>query len=72
MLKLVVRFLNKMHRGILICGGFALFMLLGAFLLMLPFCQTGTREISFVDAHPAKGILQMVGTLLYIRVWLHR
>ena len=25
-----------------------------------------------MDAHPAKGILQMVGTLLYIRVWLHR
>ena len=25
-----------------------------------------------MDAHPAKGIFQMVGTLLYIRVWLHR
>ena len=25
-----------------------------------------------MDAHPAKGILHMVGTLLYIRVWLHR
>ena len=50
MLMLVVRFLSKMHRGILICGGFALFMLLGAFLLMLPFSQTGTRDVSFVDA----------------------
>ena len=50
MLMLVVRFLSKMHRGILICGGFALFMLLGAFLLMLPFSQTGTRYVSFVDA----------------------
>ena len=25
-----------------------------------------------MDAHPAKGILQMIGTLLYVRIWLHR
>lgn len=48
--KRLIRFLSKMHRGVLICGGFALFMLLGAFLLMLPFSQTGRSEVSFVDA----------------------
>lgn len=48
--RMVIRVLNKMHRGILICGGFALFMLFGAFLLMLPWAQTGTREVSFIDA----------------------
>jgi len=46
----IIHFLNKLHRGVLICGGFALFMLLGALLLMLPFAQSGTRSISFIDA----------------------
>lgn len=42
--------LNKLHRGILICGGFALFMLAGSLLLLLPWAQTGTRSVSFIDA----------------------
>lgn len=46
----IIHFLNKLHRGVLICGGFALFMLLGAILLMMPFAQSGTRSISFIDA----------------------
>lgn len=48
--KVIFQALNRIHRGVLICGGFALFMLLGALLLMLPLSQSGTREISFVDA----------------------
>lgn len=50
MMKRIVMVLNHMHRGVLICGGFALFMLLGALLLMLPWAQTGTKEVSFIDA----------------------
>lgn len=50
MTKVIFQALNRIHRGVLICGGFALFMLLGALLLMLPLSQSGTREISFVDA----------------------
>ncbi len=50
MTKSIIAWLNRLHRGVLICGGFALFMFLGAFLLMLPIAQTGTREVSFVDA----------------------
>lgn len=50
MLKLIIQVLNRLHRGVLICGGFALFMFLGALLLMLPWAHTGTREVSFVDA----------------------
>lgn len=42
--KRLIRFLSKMHRGVLICGGFALFMLLGAFLLMLPFRRPAGRR----------------------------
>ena len=42
--------LNKLHRGVFICGGFALFMLLGALLLMIPWAQTGRQSVSFVDA----------------------
>lgn len=50
MMKSIIAALNRLHRGVLICGGFALFMLFGAFLLMLPIAQTGTKEVSFVDA----------------------
>ena len=50
MMKSVIAWLNRLHRGVLICGGFALFMLFGALLLMLPMAQTGTKEVSFVDA----------------------
>ena len=50
MLKLMIQFFSKLHRGVLICGGFALFMLLGGLLLMLPIAQTGTKDISFIDA----------------------
>ena len=42
--------LSQLHRGVLICGGFAVFMLFGALLLMLPISQTGTKEVSFLDA----------------------
>ncbi len=42
--------LNKLHRGVFICGGFALFMLLGALLLMIPWAQTGRQSVSFIDA----------------------
>ena len=42
--------LSQLHRGVLICGGFAAFMLFGALLLMLPISQTGTKEVSFLDA----------------------
>ena len=50
MIRQLVQAMNHLHRGVLICGGFALFMLLGALLLMLPFSQTGRSEVSFVDA----------------------
>lgn len=50
MIKRLLLAVNHLHRGVLICGGFALFMLLGALLLLLPMAQTGTREVSFVDA----------------------
>ncbi len=42
--------LDRCHRGALILGGFAAFMLIGALLLLLPAAQTGTRDISFIDA----------------------
>ncbi len=50
MMKNIIAALNRLHRGVLICGGFALFMLFGALLLMLPISQTGTKAVSFVDA----------------------
>lgn len=50
MTKLFSLLLLHVPRGLLILVGFALFMLAGAFLLMLPAAQTGVREISFVDA----------------------
>ena len=50
MMKYMMAALNRLHRGVLICGGFALFMFFGACLLMLPVAQTGTKEVSFVDA----------------------
>ena len=50
MIRQLVQAMNHLHRGVLICGGFALFMLLGALLLMLPMAQTGRSEVSFVDA----------------------
>ena len=50
MIRYIIEALSRLHRGVLICGGFASFMLLGAFLLMLPVSQTGAKEISFVDA----------------------
>ena len=50
MIKRLLLAVNHLHRGVLICGGFALFMLLGALLLLLPMAQTGTREVSFIDA----------------------
>ncbi len=50
MVKYIISLLSRLHRGVLICGGFALFMLLGALLLMLPMAQTGTKEVSFMDA----------------------
>lgn len=42
--------LHKMHRGVLLCGGFLAIMLLGAVLLMLPISQTGAAKVSFIDA----------------------
>lgn len=42
--------LGGLHRGVLILAGFAIFMLIGAFLLMLPAAQSGAREIGFLDA----------------------
>lgn len=36
MMRKLFNALSQLHRGVLICGGFAAFMLLGAFLLMLP------------------------------------
>ena len=42
--------LGGLHRGVLILAGFAIFMLIGAFLLMLPAAQSGSREIGFLDA----------------------
>lgn len=42
--------LGKLHRGFLIVGAFALFILAGAILLMLPVSQTGRAEVSFIDA----------------------
>ncbi len=50
MTRRIITAINHLHRGVLICGGFALFMLLGALLLMLPWAQTGKTEVSFVDA----------------------
>lgn len=50
MLTRVVSILNDLHRGVLICGGFALLMLIGALLLMLPVSQTGAHSVDFVDA----------------------
>ena len=41
---------RRMPRAGLILLGFALFMLVGAFLLWLPISQTGARDISFLDA----------------------
>ncbi len=47
----LIRFLlARMNRAALILLGFAAFMLLGALILMLPVCHTGTREITFIDA----------------------
>ena len=50
MFRYIVSALSQLHRGVLICGGFALFMVFGALLLMLPFSTTGNAEVSFVDA----------------------
>lgn len=50
MMKRLLQAVNHLHRGVLICGGFALFMLMGALLLMLPIAQTGTVKVSFIDA----------------------
>ncbi len=50
MMRYMMTALSRLHRGVLICGGFALFMLFGALLLMLPISQTGTKAVSFVDA----------------------
>lgn len=50
MFRYIVSALSQLHRGVLICGGFALFMAFGALLLMLPFSTTGNAEVSFVDA----------------------
>lgn len=50
MVKSLLTFLGYFHRGALILAGFAVFMLAGALLLMLPAAQTGARDISFVDA----------------------
>lgn len=41
---------GRFQRGVLILSGFAVFMVIGALLLMLPAAQTGTREIGFIDA----------------------
>lgn len=41
---------SRLHRGVLIAGAFAFFMLLGALLLMLPISQTGRSEVGFIDA----------------------
>lgn len=43
-------FLARIPRGIVISAGFALFMLLGAGVLMLPACQTGREPLRFIDA----------------------
>ena len=48
MFRYIVSALSQLHRGVLICGGFALFMVFGALLLMLPFSTTGNAEVSFV------------------------
>ena len=50
MMRKLFNALSQLHRGVLICGGFAAFMLFGALLLMLPISQTGTKEVSFLDA----------------------
>lgn len=50
MMRKIFTALSQLHRGVLICGGFAAFMLFGALLLMLPISQTGTKEVSFLDA----------------------
>jgi trk system potassium uptake protein TrkH len=50
MFKSIVSVLSHFHRGLIISGGFALFMLAGALMLMLPVSQTGNGNVSFVDA----------------------
>ena len=50
MIKMLLTFMGYFHRGALILAGFAVFMLLGALLLMLPAAQTGARDLSFIDA----------------------
>lgn len=50
MIQALLSVLGHFHRGVLILAGFAIFMVVGALLLMLPAAQTGTREISFIDA----------------------
>lgn len=50
MIQKLVSVLAQFHRGALIVGAFALFMLLGAVLLMLPVSQTGRVPVGFIDA----------------------
>ena len=47
---LILDAFRRMPRAGLILLGFAAFMIAGALLLMLPVSQTGTRDISFLDA----------------------
>ena len=49
-MNVIMALLGHFHRAALILLGFAAFMLLGALVLMLPVCHTGTREITFIDA----------------------
>lgn len=50
MIQSLLLIFGRFQRGALILSGFAVFMLVGALLLMLPAAQTGARPIGFVDA----------------------